>query len=256
MNLKKKMLIVSNWKANPDSLKMAKNLFSETKKVSKKLKNSEIVVCPPEIFLESLKSARGHIVIGSQDFFYESSGAFTGFVGGAALVSTGIKYSIVGHSEKRALGDTDEIVNKKIKSAVSFGIKPILCVGEDKREAGFSYLPFIKSEIVEALKGVPKNKIKDIVIAYEPIWAVGKNATREATPKEVEEVVIFIKRILSDLYDTKGLPPVKILYGGSVSSKNASLFIEGSGIDGLLLGRSSLSPKTYKEIIESLADKK
>jgi hypothetical protein len=147
----------------------------------------------------------------------------------------------------------DETINKKVKAALASGVKVILCVGEENREAGFSYLPIIKNELVEALAGVSKQNIKNLVIAYEPVWAIGKKATREATPKEIEEVVIFIKRVIGDLYDTKTIPPIKILYGGSVNPENASLIMDGSGVDGLLIGRASVSPKIYKSIIESLA---
>lgn len=245
--------MVSNWKANPDSGKLAKRLLLETKKIAKRLKNTDFVVCPPTIFLESLKSSRGTMSLGAQDFFYEPSGAFTGETGFQALLSTGVKYAIVGHSERRALGEKDETINKKVKAALASGVKVILCVGEENREAGFSYLPIIKNELVEALAGVSKQNIKNLVIAYEPVWAIGKKATREATPKEIEEVVIFIKRVIGDLYDTKTIPPIKILYGGSVNPENASLIMDGSGVDGLLIGRASVSPKIYKSIIESLA---
>ncbi len=250
MKSKEKFLIIGNWKANPNNLALARKYFSSFQKKISKYKNVDLVICPPFIFLEDLKKLSRGVVLGSQDFFYEPFGAFTGEVGYEALVSARIKYAIVGHSERRARGEDNEIVNKKLIACMGGNIKPILCVGEKDRDQEMSYLSFIKEQIETAFRGIPQSKVKNIVIAYEPVWAIGKNAKRDATPKEIEEIAIFIKRVIGDLYHTKSLPPVKILYGGSVNTKNVEKILGESGVSGVLVGSASLKPVEFAEIVE------
>lgn len=256
MKSKKKNLVVANWKANPDSLRLAKDIFSQIKKQAVKNHNVETVMCPPVIYLESLKSlvSGNSFVLGAQDFFYEPSGSFTGYVGFEAMLDTKIKYAIIGHSERRGLGENNETINKKILAALSNSITPILCVGEIRRDANLEYLNFIKQQIVDGFYKVPKSKVQSVVIAYEPVWAIGKEAKRDVHPREVEEISIFIKRVIGDLYKTKSVPPIKIIYGGSVTPNNAEHLLEKGAIDGLLVGRASLNPKSFSEIL-SIANK-
>ena len=252
---KDKKLVIANWKANPDTLKLAKSYLNETKKFAKKFKNVDIVVCPPTIFLESLK-ASSPVALGSQDFFPEARGAFTGETGYSALLETKIKYTIVGHSERRAMGEDDVLINRKIKMALAVGLRPILCVGESKRDPNLEYLGVLKLQISEAFKDVPKSRVKDVVIAYEPVWAIGDKAKRNAKPSEIEEMAIFIKRVVGDIYKTESVPPVKILYGGSVGEVEAKYILEEAGVDGLLVGRASLVPKVFGEIIKITSEMK
>lgn len=244
-----KKLVVANWKANPDTLKMAKENLNATKKFASKFKNVEVVVCPPTIFLESLKGSTKPVSLGAQDIFVEPRGAFTGSTGYAALIETKISHVIIGHSERRAMGEDDALINKKLKVALLNKLTPILCVGESKRDANLEYLGFLKGQLTEAFKDIPKSQVRNIVLAYEPIWAIGANAKRNAKPSEIEEIVIFIKRVVGDIYKTASVPPVKILYGASVDEKDTQDIIEGSGVDGLLVGRASLTPKIFGEII-------
>lgn len=244
-----KKLVVANWKANPDTLKLAKENLNSTKKFAAKYKNVETVVCPPTIFLESLKSSAKPVILGSQDFFPEASGAHTGSTGYAALLETKIKYAIIGHSERRAMGEDNIFINKKVKAALATGVKPILCVGESKRDPNLEYLGLLKLQLSEAFKEVPKSRVKDVVVAYEPVWAIGDGAKRDAKPTEIEEIIIFIKRVIGDIYKTSSVPPVKIIYGGSVSTNNAEDILKISGADGFLVGRASLTPKVFGEII-------
>jgi triosephosphate isomerase len=253
---KDKKLIVANWKANPDSLKLAKGNLAEIKKFAKKFKNIETVVCPPLIFLESLKTLAKPISLGAQDIFTEPRGAFTGSVGYASLVDTKIKYVIIGHSERRSAGDYDSLVNNKLKVALMNNLTPILCVGELKRDPNLEYLTFIKTQLTEAFRDVPKSKVTNIIVAYEPVWAVGASAKRDAKPSEIEEMVILIKRVIGDIYKTGSVPPIKVLYGGSVTSANAEEIIKSSGVDGFLVGRASLTPKIFGEIIKTVSETK
>ena len=252
MTKKDKVLVVGNWKANPDTLKLAKDNLSAIKKVATRNKNIEIVICPPVIFLESLKGNSRPVSLGAQDIFTEPNGAFTGFVGYEALRETKIKYVIVGHSERRETGESDFDINRKIKTALSLGLTPILCVGEKHRDANLEYLSFLKSQLQMAFKDIPKSAVQKIVVAYEPIWAIGKNAKRDAKPSEIEETVILIRRVIGDIYNTKSVPPLRIIYGGSVSQNNAVDIYTSAHVDGFLVGRASLTPKIFGEIIEKL----
>lgn len=250
--MKHRPLIALNWKANPDSLKAAQKLFAATKTLAKKYKAFDFVACAPSVFLGGLKPT-STVALGAQDFFWEPSGAFTGEVGFEALVDTKIRYAIIGHSERRAMGETDEMVGKKLLAALGNKVIAILCVGETSRDEKLAYLETIKTQLVSALQKVPKQFVKNIVVAYEPVWAIGKSATREATPEEVKEVAIFVKRVIGDLYRTKSVPPIKILYGGSVSHKNARMMLERAGVDGLLVGRASLDPKELGFMLQNLS---
>ena len=249
---KQKWLIVGNWKMNPVSAKLAKQIFSYIKKVANKTKNTETVLCPPYVYIESLKSTGHRFVIGAQDLFPEAEGSFTGNISFLQLKNLGVKYSIIGHSERRAGGETNELINQKVKASLRGMITPIICIGEKDRDENGEYLVSIKHQITDALKGLPKTSIKDIVIAYEPIWAIGKDSIREPLAKEIFEITIFIKKVLSDIYDTKSVPPTKILYGGSVDEKNIENMLKNGGVDGVLVGRASLDPKKFGEMLKKV----
>jgi len=242
-------ILVGNWKMNPESVKEARVIFNDIAKRVKGFKKIDIIICPPFPFLfinNELKNKSIHL--GSQDVFTETKGAYTGEISSKMLTSLGVKYVILGHSERRALGDTDQIINKKILAVLKEKLIPILCIGEKTRDSNGFYLAFIKHQLVECLFKVPKSQIKNIVIAYEPIWAIGDKSKNEATKDEFIEIQIFIKKIIADIYNIKIASIVKIIYGGSVHSSNAKEFIE-SGADGLLVGRDSIIPKKFEEII-------
>ncbi len=236
----------------PGSVKDAKAKFTAIKKIAGKLTNVQTVICPPLVYVSELKKlVSGHrVVVGAQNAWFETEGAFTGEVSITMLASVGAEYVIVGHSERRAMGESDELINKKVLAGVKEGLTIVLCVGERERDADGLYLRFITEQIKEALHGVQKKELKKIVIAYEPIWAIGKNAIHPASPDDALEVSILIKRTLADLYgkDASGIP---ILYGGSVDSKNAWEFLLKSQVNGLLVGRASLDPKIFGEILKS-----
>ena len=237
---------------NPQNSKSAEKIFFD---ISKKINNkkNEVVICPPYPFLfikNKLKDKK--IKLGSQDVFFEKEGSFTGEVSSSMLSDFGVSYTILGHSERRALGEDNTLINKKIKALLKSKIKPILCVGETDRDHNGFYLSLIKSQIEEGLKDVTKNQIKNIIIAYEPIWAIGKDANREATPQEFIEIKIFIKKILSILYGPKIVDSVFVLYGGSVHPSNASSFVKEGDADGLLVGRDSLNPDKFLDIVSIL----
>lgn len=250
-----KKLIIGNWKMYPANAKDAKAKFVAIKKVASTLRNVQTVICPPFVYVSDLKKlVTGHrCVIGAQNTWFENEGAFTGEVSPAMLTSIGAQYVIVGHSERRAVtnccGETDELVNKKVVASIKSGLTVVLCVGERERDQDGDYMKLIADQTKSALHGVQKKDLAKVVIAYEPIWAIGKHALRAASTDDTLEVTILIKKTLADLYNKDGAS-VAILYGGSVDAKNAWEFLMKSHIDGLLVGRASLDPKVFGEILK------
>lgn len=244
-----KLFIVGNWKQNPKNLKEASLLASSIDKEIPKNNKFEVVIAPPSIFIPDLSRRKGikKFYLSLQDFPLTKDGANTGELPSKAFSSFGVKYSIVGHSEVRRKGDTNEIVSKKVANLLAEKIIPILCIGEKERDDGLSYFAFIREQIESVVKE-NSNFCRSGIIAYEPVWAIGKEATRSATAHEFEEIIIFIQKVISDL--TKGKGRVQILYGGSVDEKNALEFLSVRGGGGLLVGRASLNAKQFTKICQ------
>ncbi|MEI8174443.1 MAG: triose-phosphate isomerase [bacterium] len=252
-----KKIIIGNWKMNPASLKEADKLFTGVLKNVSDIKKTEIIICPPFIYLSLLKAKNSKkIFLGSQDAFWDNVGAYTGEVSAEMLCNIGAKYVILGHSERRALGESNNDINKKIKASLEAGLGPVLCVGETFRDENHSYFNLVKTQLEECLLGISKNSISKVIIAYEPIWAISTTVNRkDANSLDCQEMAIFIRKILSDKFGSDA-SNVKIIYGGSVNEKDASGFLKDGGVDGLLVGRASLDAKKFVEIIniaESLA---
>ena len=243
-----KKLIVANWKMNPQNLLEAKRLFNcvkfWSKRNSKILKNIEVVICPPFVYLEPLSKllkSKTKIKLGAQNFFWEEKGAFTGEISPKMLKNLRVDYVIVGHSERRKiLGETNEMINKKIKIAQKLKLKPILCIGETFRERkeGRTF-EVLKNQIKRAIKNLDNKSLKRLILAYEPIWAIGtKNPCQ---PEEAKKILLFLQKFI----------PSPILYGGSVNSENAENYIK-SGFNGLLVGGASLNQEEFIGIIKNI----
>lgn len=247
-----KKLIIGNWKMYPRTVKDARVKFTGIKKVASALRNVQTVVCPPSVFVGDLqKLVSGHrCVLGSQNTWIEQEGAYTGEISPAMLVSIGIQYVIVGHSERRSMGETDELVNKKTLASVKSGLKVVLCVGESERDLDGEYLKLIAAQLRTGLKNIQKKDLLNVVVAYEPIWAIGKDALRAATPEDALEVSISIKKTLADLYGATA-SEVLVLYGGSVDARNSREFLLRSQVSGLLVGRASLDVDVFTSILKS-----
>lgn len=250
-----KKLIVGNWKMYPIRAKDAHERFLAIRKTALKLRNVQTVVCPPFVYLGSLsKVAKGHrCTLGAQNAWTEPEGAYTGEVSPLMLKSLDIGHVIIGHSERRALGETDELVRKKILSVIRAGLTAIVCVGERERDPDGNYLKLIGAQVTSAFQGISKKELGNMVIAYEPIWAIGKNALRAASPDDALEVSILIRKTLSELYGQVGFG-IPLLYGGSVDALNAKDFLMKSQVQGLLVGRASLDPEVFGAVLQS-ADK-
>ena len=248
-------LIVANWKMNPQSPKEAGRIFGGIKQVAGKLKKVETVICPPFVYLPMFGgSTSKHLQIGAQDLFWENppegKGSYTGEISAKMLMGLGVKYVIVGHSERRIhLGETNEIVNRKIKTALKAGLRVIFCVGEKERNPNEDYLRFVKEEVIAGLKGIQRKFLGKLIVAYEPIWAIGKKGSAADAPEDILQMVLYIRRILLLVTDKDSARVMPILYGGSVVPKNAESFLRNAGIQGLLIGHESLIPKDFNEIL-------
>jgi triosephosphate isomerase len=245
-----KPLIVANWKMNPTSQKEAKELFDSLKRGLRNIKKTEVVVCPPFVYLLNLKSKILNLKLGAQDCFWELGGAFTGEISPSMLKDLGVKYVIIGHSERRKiLQETDEMIAKKLKAVLKLKLCPIFCVGETQkeREKGETFKT-LEREIKNGLKKIPKSQIEKIVIAYEPIWAIGtKNPCRA---DDALTCALFIRKVISRISYKKTARKIRILYGGSVDSQNAKDYLKNQQINGLLVGGASLNPKEFLKIVK------
>ena len=239
---------------NPKSLLEAESLWKKIIAASKNSKNSEVVVCPPFPFLPLGKKLKSKsVAIGAQDVFRDPEGAHTGEVSVSMLSSLNVRYVILGHSDKRKEGDTNAVVNQKIITTLKSKMEPVLCIGENVRDDNGFYLGFIKNQIHECLANIPKNQVKNIIIAYEPIWSISTNPNAtEDTPEDSMEMSIFIRKVLSDSFSPTVAKDIRIIYGGSVNDKNALGFLSHGGVSGVLVGGSSLDPKKFESIINSM----
>jgi triosephosphate isomerase len=245
---RQKKLVVGNWKMNPQSLEEAKKIAISVKRAMRGVKKTNAVLCPPFVYLSSLSASVGNsIFLGAQNASPEITGPFTGEVSFSELSQFGVDFVIVGHSERRKMGESDELINKKVRAVVGGGMTAIVCVGESVRDHNGDFYNFIKQQITTALKDIPKKLLDRIVIAYEPIWAVG--AKISITPNDLHEVSIFIKKVLKDLFGISS-DNIKILYGGDVDRVNAETLVRDGNVSGLLIGRESLRVKDFIEIIK------
>ena len=243
-------IIVVNWKMNPATPREAKALAAKTKQLASKLTKTSVIAAVPAVYLPALTSGRSKVLWSAQNVSVKSGeGAFTGELSAEMLSYAGAEFTLVGHSEARAAGETDEVVNVKVRNALNAKLKVILCVGEQTRDEGGTYLEPLREQIKSAVKGLSKNELKKIIIAYEPVWAVGRKALNADTPAEFFHHSLFIRKVISDLFDKKVAMQVPVLYGGSVDGKNADGFLKEGRADGLLVGRASLKPEEFKKIL-------
>ena len=248
----RKPLLAANWKMNntvTESLKFITVFTHELKAVS----NVDIVICPPYTALYSTGIAltETDIKLGSQNIYWEDSGAYTGEVSGAFLADVGCEYVIVGHSERRTLfGETDKMISQKLSAVYRHGLLPILCVGENEtqKDARKTW-DVIEKQLNDDLVNIALSKAETLTIAYEPIWAIGTGKT--ATPDQAEEVHKQIRNYLSNKFDGATAEKIRILYGGSVKAKNSHEIMSKENIDGVLVGGASLDPIEFSQMIRS-----
>lgn len=245
-----KPLIIANWKANPSTLNKAKKLFEGVAAGLTKTK-AEAVICPPFLYLRELANS-GKIKLGAQDVFWQE-GAFTGQISAKMLKDAGCSYVIIGHSERRALGETDEMVNKKMKTAIPAKLFPILCIGESKqeREEGRTK-EVLERQLILGLKDIsgPKLQSSRFIIAYEPIWAISTTSSHENCDFEnALSIQILIKKIVLKIYNQQNFRKIRVIFGGNVNASNVLGYIEESRMGGVLVGGASLEVKRFIAIL-------
>jgi len=247
----RKPIIAGNWKMNKTNAE-AVDLVNELIPLVKDVSDVEIVICPPFTALsEVYRVIDGtNILLGAQDVYFEEKGAFTSQISCSMLKDAGCVYVIIGHSERRQyFGETNESVNKKVKAALNSGLKPIICVGEtlEQREANKT-MEIIEEQVKGALDGISNEEMSNIVIAYEPIWAIGTGRT--ATPEQAQEVHAFIRNLILNIYDSDIADNLRIQYGGSVKPDNVKELMEQEDIDGGLIGGASLEAESFSKIVK------
>lgn len=251
---KQKKIIIGNWKMNPETLEQAKDISVIINKNISKIKNINLVLCPPFVFLNEVSNVLNKnkkISLGAQDIFIGSGVSHTGEVGADMLKNIGVKYVIIGHSDRRESLDTEQLVREKLFGTLENGFKAILCIGEkDRNEHGDQYGQ-VRGQVESALIKLPKKFLKNLIVAYEPIWAIGKKEGDAVKPEDLHEMSIFIKKTLSDIFGIKEAEKVTIIYGGSVTKNNAKEIIEKGNVSGLLIGRESLKPENFLELIKN-----
>ena len=250
----RKPFVAGNWKMNTDSrsgVELAERIASGSAQVAGR--GVTVAVFPPFVYLQAVTQAlrSSSIAVGAQDIYFEPKGAFTGEISTSMLKDIGCSYCLCGHSERRhVLGESDELINKKVTAAIGGGLLPILCVGEllEEREASQTN-EVVTRQVKKGLAGLSAEKIRAVTIAYEPVWAIGTGLT--ATPQQAQEVHDFIRKLLAQMYDDELAGEIRILYGGSVKPDNAADLMSQQDIDGSLVGGASLKADDFLAIIQA-----
>lgn len=244
------MLIVANWKAYVDSKEKAKKLHAAAKRLTNKV---QIVLVMPFPYLSIFTGTKGAVAVGAQDVSVTTGGAQTGEVTAAMIADIGATYVIIGHSERRAQGDTDEIVLEKVRRALAHKLIPIVCIGERERDGEARYLSVVRAQLATVFSTLSQKERLSIVVAYEPIWAIGKTAADAITPTDLGEMVLYIRKVLGDYLPGKSALKIPILYGGSAEPTNARALAGGSGVDGFLVGHASADPVVFTALVKAVS---
>ncbi len=250
----RKPFIAGNWKMNMNSAGAA-DLASGLANELKGIDTVDVAVCPPSVYLQGVAKelSSSNISLGSQNVYFEGNGAFTGELSCEMLKDVCCAYAIIGHSERRhVLGETDELINKKVSAAIAGGLLPILCVGEllEEREAQKT-TEVVTEQIKKGLAGITAEKMLAVTVAYEPVWAIGTGKT--ATADQAQEVHAMIRALLADMYDQATADQIRIQYGGSAKPANTAELMANPDVDGLLVGGASLKVADFAAMIKAIA---
>lgn len=258
-----KSIVVANWKMNPATMREAKKLFDATRKAAESARNVTLIVAPPVIFLRELRARyKGkRIAFAVQSASAEGGGAYTGDISLLQAKDAGAQYVLVGHSEQRAKGESNETAGKIVVAALVSGITPVLCVGERERSQSGEHFNVVKEQLRAAFADVEPGKVTKVLVAYEPVWAIGGEKTMN--PRDMHEMTIFIRKTIVGMSSGgesasggKGYEAgmnVKILYGGATTESNALPMLEESGVQGLLVGHVSIDAYRFAALISSLS---
>ena len=246
----RRVIIAGNWKMNK-TISQAIELVNNLKRDLSEVEDVDIIVVPPYTALSEISDmiVGTNIELGAQDVYWENEGAFTGEISPLMLKDIGVKYVVIGHSERRMyFHETNETVNKKVKASLKAGLLPIMCVGEklEEREKNLTF-KVVKDHVENGLKGLSKEEVLDVIIAYEPVWAIGTGKT--ATPTQAEDVHSYIRKLLGEMYGEEVAEDIRIQYGGSVKPENIEDLINQKDIDGALVGGASLKADQFISIV-------
>lgn len=249
--MKKTAVVIGNWKLNPNTVKDAVALAAGVTKKFKKHDGVIVAIAPSFLHIAEVakKIGRQPILSAAQDVAVEAMGPFTGEVSAMQLRDMHVTYVIIGHSERRAMGETDEVVQKKIQIALKSNLTPVICIGEKERDAKGDFFSYIGKQVKAIAAVLPAAQIKKVVIAYEPIWAIGTGKT--ATAADVKEMQLFLFSTLTKLYDRATASKVTLIYGGSVKKENALELHKEGGMDGFLVGGASLKADDFIQIVNA-----
>lgn len=250
-------IVAANWKMHPDNLPSAEKLFSGVKRTASYLKHVTTVVCPPALFLGAMSESYGgtKIILGSQDVSrFSGVGSQTGEVSAEMVADTGAKVSIIGHSERRAMGESVADIKAKVMNALNADLGVIYCIGESERDEDGAYLAFLEGQILDVFKSIPGRFHEQITIAYEPLWAIGGGADKAVTRHDLHQASLFIRKVLQNHFSMALAHKTKVLYGGSVKRDNARRLYEGTNIDGFLIGGASLDADHFCDILRIVND--
>lgn len=247
----RKPIIAGNWKMFKTRDEALEFIYAVNNSLPSADKVDSVICAPFTVLRDLVKRQGDNLKIGAQNMHYEENGAFTGEISPVMLTSLGVAYVIIGHSERRAMfNETDESCNKKLHAAFAHELRPILCVGEylPQREDG-SWKQLIEGQVTKDLEGLTKEQVKELVIAYEPIWAIGTGKT--ATPEIADETCGFIRSVVEKLYDKETAEAIRIQYGGSVKTSNIEALMAQPNIDGALIGGASLKAEDFKVLVNA-----
>lgn len=250
----RKPFIAGNWKMNMNTAS-AVSLASGLAKALEGVDSVDVAVCPPFVYLQAVAAAlsASNIALGSQNVYFEENGAFTGEISCDMLKDVCCTYAIIGHSERRhVMGETDELINKKVSAAINSGLLPIFCVGEllEERNAGTTN-DVVARQVKKGLEGICDERIQAVTIAYEPVWAIGTGLT--ATPEQAQEVHAMIRGLLTDMYGKDIAQSLRIQYGGSAKPSNTAELMSQPDVDGLLVGGASLKVEDFAAMVKTVA---
>ena len=254
----RKPFIGGNWKMNTDSKCAVELAKGVAQKCAGLLDRVDVSVCPPFVYLAAVKNAIGSakVGLGAQDVYFEAKGAFTGEISCTMLKDVGCKDVIIGHSERRhVIGETNELINKKLIAAIDAGLLPIFCIGEllEERNAGKTE-KVVKEQLQKGMAGITVEKAKAITIAYEPVWAIGTGVN--ATPQQAQDVHLMIRQFIASMYNKEFAARIRIQYGGSAKPDNAAVLMSQPDVDGLLVGGASLKADDFAAMIKAAAEAK
>lgn len=246
------MLIVANWKAYVEELPKAKKLFAVAKRLARTT-HITLVLAPPAPLLGALAVRNKSVVaFAAQDVSRTTGGALTGEITAQTYAAAGATYALIGHSERRAAGDTDTVIVEKLTHALTHGLTPILCIGEQERDGEGRYLGTIREQLTRSLESLTQKERTRIIIAYEPVWAIGKTADAAIKPDDLTEMVLYIRKVLAELPPGKIAQRSLVLYGGSVEPNDIRDLAAHSNVDGFLVGHASVISDTFSLLVQQL----